>query len=257
LPEGEDPVAFIIRKNVTRRHMSKGALAMVVAVAFPQPEKGGRGQKGSGAEHFPTISKSKISEARAVLKHCRATANDVINGGVTLDHAYKDMQDKKEKEAKQEQQKESEGPEHGSQGAPAEPPAPPSCDPGEGEKLHPEAKNRAAEDDKSPQEVEYDQEERFWFWDDLDSIIGRIEDAHSDIFDPDHPVHHIPDEDFDIDQDVLDDLPKAIERLQEIQDFIKTKLGPMPPLYTVCGLPLNEEAERMEAQRLAETGGRP
>jgi hypothetical protein len=51
----------------------------------------------------------------------------VINGGITLDRAYKDMQDKKEKEKeakdKLRQQKEStdrsEGPEHGSQDASA------------------------------------------------------------------------------------------------------------------------------------------
>ena len=40
-----DPVAFIISSNVKHRHLNKGQQAMAVALAYPEPEKGGRGKK--------------------------------------------------------------------------------------------------------------------------------------------------------------------------------------------------------------------
>lgn len=58
------------------RHMSKGARAMVAACLFPEPEKGGRGQKGSAREQFPGISKKALSEARTVIRY----APDLVEG---------------------------------------------------------------------------------------------------------------------------------------------------------------------------------
>jgi hypothetical protein len=42
------------------------ARAMAVAMIYPEPEKGGRGKKGSLSEHF---SKALLSEARAVVPY--------------------------------------------------------------------------------------------------------------------------------------------------------------------------------------------
>ena len=42
---GEDPTAFVLSANIHRRHMTKGQRAMAVAMIYPEPEKGGRGEK--------------------------------------------------------------------------------------------------------------------------------------------------------------------------------------------------------------------
>jgi hypothetical protein len=46
--------------------MTKGAIAMVCAKAFPEPEEVGRGKKGFAAKHFPMVTKDKLSCARTV-----------------------------------------------------------------------------------------------------------------------------------------------------------------------------------------------
>src|SRR5215831_3884335 len=63
---GIDAEAYILSTNIARRHMMKGAIAMVVAEAYPEPEERGRGKKGSVAEQFPMVKKARLAEARAV-----------------------------------------------------------------------------------------------------------------------------------------------------------------------------------------------
>jgi hypothetical protein len=67
-------LAAIWSENAPRRSASKGAKAMVAACMFPDPEKGGRGQKGSATEQFPGVSRKMLSEARSVL----ALAPDLV-----------------------------------------------------------------------------------------------------------------------------------------------------------------------------------
>jgi ParB-like chromosome segregation protein Spo0J len=41
---GHDAAAFIVSANLARRNLTKGQQAMVLAMIYPEPEKGGRGK---------------------------------------------------------------------------------------------------------------------------------------------------------------------------------------------------------------------
>ncbi|MBR0671164.1 hypothetical protein [Neoroseomonas soli] len=79
-------VALIVSKNTARRHMSKGQLAMALAMHFPEAKRG-RGNKdeaakGEAASHFtPRL----LQQARAVLRWARGTAEQVMAGTISLD----------------------------------------------------------------------------------------------------------------------------------------------------------------------------
>lgn len=61
--------------------MSKGARAMAVAMAHPDPEKGGRGKKaGKPSELFGGFSKDLLTMARTILRVTPTVAQSVIAG---------------------------------------------------------------------------------------------------------------------------------------------------------------------------------
>jgi hypothetical protein len=78
--------------NVARRHMTVGQRAMVWAMAYPDPEKGGRGKKALGDR---TVSRERVSLARVVLEFAPDLADGVLAGTAPLDAAYKTAQDRK------------------------------------------------------------------------------------------------------------------------------------------------------------------
>lgn len=80
-----DPVAFILSNNIMRRQMTKGQIAMAVAKVYPDPEKGGRGQKSLVAKEF---SGARLSQARLVLHFAPDFADAVLAGSTPLDAAY-------------------------------------------------------------------------------------------------------------------------------------------------------------------------
>ncbi len=97
--DGIDPVAFIMSKNVNRRHMSKGAVAMSVAMALPDSEEvGGRGKKCSATEQFPIVSRARLSEARTVLRYAPALAEKVLRSEKSLAEAYDLARERKAEE---------------------------------------------------------------------------------------------------------------------------------------------------------------
>jgi hypothetical protein len=71
--------------------MTKGQQAMVLAMIYPEPERGGRGNKsalGKGSDSEPFLfSKARLSDARSVLRHSRVLAESVVKGAVSLDDA--------------------------------------------------------------------------------------------------------------------------------------------------------------------------
>ena len=89
-----DPVAFIISENAARRHMNKGALAIVAAKAFPEASKG-RGLKSPVAGNFPGIALTRIAEARTVLHHAPDLADMVLAGKMGLDKAYDEARERR------------------------------------------------------------------------------------------------------------------------------------------------------------------
>jgi hypothetical protein len=69
----------IIAANINRRHLTKGQRAVALAMARPEPEKGGRGQKAFGDR---TVSRERLSLARLVLRHDPDLAAQVLTGSV-------------------------------------------------------------------------------------------------------------------------------------------------------------------------------
>jgi hypothetical protein len=60
--------------------MSKGARAMAVAMAYPEPEKGGRGKKALNNSTVLGFDKALLSNARFVLRVTPTVAQSVIAG---------------------------------------------------------------------------------------------------------------------------------------------------------------------------------
>jgi ParB-like chromosome segregation protein Spo0J len=84
-PEGEDPIKFILSKNVERRHLNKGQQA--IALVLSQPET----QQGKRTDLEPKVQSSRIrsstlSEAREIIAH-QDLAERVMAGSLPLDHA--------------------------------------------------------------------------------------------------------------------------------------------------------------------------
>jgi ParB-like chromosome segregation protein Spo0J len=84
---GEDPTAYVISENIYRRHMTKGQRAMAVAMIIPEPEKGGRGKKGS--KSVGEFSGEWLRQARTVRTYLPETAKAVL-AGKPLTEAYKE-----------------------------------------------------------------------------------------------------------------------------------------------------------------------
>jgi len=81
---------LILSLNVERRHLSKGQQAIALAMAYPNPEKGGRGKKGAveTVRVSQRLSADGITRARAVLRWSTGAAHAVMAGAISLDEAY-------------------------------------------------------------------------------------------------------------------------------------------------------------------------
>jgi hypothetical protein len=68
--------------------MTKGQRAMAVAMIYPEPEKGGRGNS-SKIEGFG-VANAYVSYARTILKFAPELAPGVLAGSEKLDIAYQE-----------------------------------------------------------------------------------------------------------------------------------------------------------------------
>jgi len=59
----------VLTANINQRHMTKGQLAMAVAMVYPDGDKGGRGKKANLVEKTG-FSQSRLQRARTVLRYC-------------------------------------------------------------------------------------------------------------------------------------------------------------------------------------------
>jgi hypothetical protein len=85
---GHDPLAFIVSANLERRNLTKGQQVMTRAMIYPEAPRG-RGQK-DPARKVPdsgSFSQQRLNEARTVLRHSRALADEVLKGNISLDAA--------------------------------------------------------------------------------------------------------------------------------------------------------------------------
>lgn len=78
--------------NLARRNLSKGQQAMVAAKCFAAKQSWGSDAR---LVRAAGISKARLSCARAVIEWAPELVEDVIDGAVPLDAAYKEAQDRK------------------------------------------------------------------------------------------------------------------------------------------------------------------
>jgi hypothetical protein len=83
LLDGADPVTYIVSANITRRHMTKGQRAMVVAKVCKETLQGTR-KAGIAAQ----VSHQRIHQANTVLSHAPDLAEAVLMGHLSIDNAY-------------------------------------------------------------------------------------------------------------------------------------------------------------------------
>jgi hypothetical protein len=84
---GQNPLAYIVSANLNRRNLTKGQQAMAFAFIYPEGEKGGRGKKSERVVETTTLSRSRITQARYVLRHSPKLAEAVLKGTTKLDDA--------------------------------------------------------------------------------------------------------------------------------------------------------------------------
>ena len=88
--ESQHAVTYILSANISRRHLSKGQQAMVVAKArrvLPQNMRDAA--RGVG------VSASRLAYAEVILQYAPDLADGVIGGSQTLDKAYEEAQRRK------------------------------------------------------------------------------------------------------------------------------------------------------------------
>jgi hypothetical protein len=92
LLDGQDPIAYIASANINRRHLTVGQRAMLMAVLYPDPEKGGKGRNSLLSKEFNVarleFSGSRLSQARTVLRYAPDLLDPVRSGAMALNAAY-------------------------------------------------------------------------------------------------------------------------------------------------------------------------
>jgi hypothetical protein len=72
---GEDQEAFILSRNMARRNLTKGQLAIVAAKVFPNAERGGDRKSAKAKSSFkmkvdfPMVHPGMLSQARTILRY--------------------------------------------------------------------------------------------------------------------------------------------------------------------------------------------
>jgi hypothetical protein len=89
LAADQDPVAYIYSFNIMHRFLNKGQRAMAMAMLYPDHGERGRGKKSAAIKSVETtgISRSRLDQARSVLRFSRPIAQAVLNGTTPLDAA--------------------------------------------------------------------------------------------------------------------------------------------------------------------------
>lgn len=104
--EGDDYAEFVIASNVARRNMSTGARAMSTALVL---EADGRRENGrwkygnvsaeiNESVNSPSAFRQRMNECGVVIDHAPALAQEVVDGHVALDAAYRKAQEARDAE---------------------------------------------------------------------------------------------------------------------------------------------------------------
>jgi len=91
---GHDAAAFIVSANLARRNLTKGQQAIALALIYPEPGKGGRGNKQNLAENA-RVSSTRLTQSRSILRHSRALAEDVLAKRISFDDALDTVEEER------------------------------------------------------------------------------------------------------------------------------------------------------------------
>ncbi|WP_317453658.1 ParB N-terminal domain-containing protein [Streptomyces sp. CBMA152] len=91
--DGDDPDGYAVSVNITRRHLTKGQQAMVIAKSRAVLSQ--NTMRGIAADQ--KISASRVAYAATVLQHAPDLADAVTAGAMSLDEAYKIARENKTK----------------------------------------------------------------------------------------------------------------------------------------------------------------
>jgi len=93
--EGEDPGGYALAVNLTRRHLTKGQQAMILAKAVSVSDTGLSRNGRSSLAKASGVSETRIANARVVLQHAADLADNVVAGILSLDTAYQTARQRK------------------------------------------------------------------------------------------------------------------------------------------------------------------
>lgn len=92
----EDEIRAFVKSKNERRNITKGQMAMGVALLYPEPEKGGRGKKSETVKKLNSSgtasegsARVRLSQARTILHHSMPYAIAVRDGKLRFDEALK------------------------------------------------------------------------------------------------------------------------------------------------------------------------
>jgi len=88
---GHDAVGYIMSANIARRQMTKGAIAMVVAKAYPERHQG----TSLKIKEVGMVNPGRLSTARTVIQYAPWLVDQVIAGGLSLEKAVVTAQEKR------------------------------------------------------------------------------------------------------------------------------------------------------------------
>ena len=91
-------VAYIVGENIRRRHLNAGQRAVLVALAYPEPEQGKRTDLLQN-EGSPTaqVNDRALSQARAIVKWCPEYVEDILAGIHVFARAFDEADQKRTK----------------------------------------------------------------------------------------------------------------------------------------------------------------
>jgi ParB-like chromosome segregation protein Spo0J len=91
--------AVIASANLARRDLNKGQKAILLAMIYPEPERG-RGKKDEAGKVLETraFSRQRLEQARTILRLNRAYAEDIVHRARKFDETLEEVK-KKEREA--------------------------------------------------------------------------------------------------------------------------------------------------------------
>lgn len=103
---GQDAAGFIVSANLARRNMKKGQQSMALAMIYPESSsRGGRGKKDATFENHEDSSGFRLlQQARQILRHSRALAEEVLSDRTPFDVALSSIQADREKSRSKEAQ---------------------------------------------------------------------------------------------------------------------------------------------------------